>query len=126
MSHTILIVEDNENNRTLLSDLLTYYGYEVSVASDGLEGVELARQLLPDLILMDIQMPGIDGMTAGRILKENTDTNSLKIIALTSFAMQGDKEKFMAAGFNGYLAKPINTRELPAQIQYWLNEGKAS
>lgn len=121
MSHKILIVEDNQNNLTLLRDILTFHGYEVEVACDGREGVNRAREMQPDLILMDIQMPGLDGMTAGGILKGDPATRQLKIIALTSFAMQGDKEKFMAAGFNGYLSKPISTRELPGLVKQWLN-----
>jgi len=120
MSHTILIVEDNENNRTLLRDILIFNGYDISVASDGREGLALARELMPDLILMDIQMPGMDGMTAGAILKGDPATSRLKIIALTSFAMRGDREKFLAAGFDGYLSKPINTRELPDLVKEWL------
>jgi len=122
MPHKILIVEDNENNLRLLRDILTFHGYDVSVATDGLEGVNLARQLMPDLILMDIQMPGLDGMTAGCILKGDPATNRLKIVALTSFAMQGDQEKFLTAGFDGYLAKPISTRELPGLVKRWLGE----
>jgi two-component system cell cycle response regulator DivK len=121
MSHTILIVEDNENNRSLLRDILIFHGYEIAVASDGQEGLALARKLMPDLILMDIQMPGLDGMTAGSILKQDPATNGLKIIALTSFAMRGDREKFLAAGFDDYLSKPINTRELPGLVIRWLN-----
>jgi CheY-like chemotaxis protein len=120
MAHTILIVEDNENNRNLLKDILIFHGYEVTVAFDGQEGVFLARELLPDLVLMDIQMPGMDGMTAGQILKGDPATSGLKIIALTSFAMQGDREKFLAAGFDDYLSKPINTRELSGLVQQWL------
>jgi CheY-like chemotaxis protein len=124
MSHTILIVEDNRNNCTLLRDILSYHGYETAVASDGNEAVALARKLMPDLILMDIQMPNMDGMTAGAILKGDPATSGLKIIALTSFAMRGDKEKFLAAGFDGYLSKPISTRELPGHVKQWLeNEG---
>jgi CheY-like chemotaxis protein len=123
MAHKILIVEDNKNNCSLLSDILTFNGYEIAVASDGKEAVALARELVPDLILMDIQMPGMDGMTAGRILKGDPATAGLKIIALTSFAMRGDQKKFMAAGFDGYLSKPINTRELPDLVKQWL-EGK--
>jgi two-component system cell cycle response regulator DivK len=121
MPQTILIVEDNLNNRSLLKDLLTFYGYEIAVASDGQEGVALARKLMPDLILMDIQMSGMDGKTATEILKNDPATSGLKIIALTSFAMRGDQEKFLAAGFDWYLSKPINTRELPTQIKRWLN-----
>jgi CheY-like chemotaxis protein len=126
MPHKILIVEDNENNRSLLKDILSFHGHEVAMASDGQEAVTLARELMPDLILMDIQMPGLDGMTAGRILKGDPATSGLKIIALTSFAMQGDREKFMAAGFDGYLSKPISTRELPNQVQQWLEEERQS
>jgi len=122
MPQKILIVEDNENNRSLLWDILTFHGYEVSVAADGQEGAALARELMPDLILMDIQMPGMDGMTAGTILKRDPATSRLKIIALTSFAMQGDQEKFLAAGFDGYLSKPISTRDLPGLVKQWLEE----
>lgn len=120
MSHKILIVEDNEKNLTLMMDILIFHGYEVAVARDGQEGVNLARELMPDLILMDIQMPCLGGMAAGRILKADPATSGLKIIALTSFAMQGDREKFMAAGFNGYLAKPFSTREFPGLLKQWL------
>jgi len=122
MPHKILIVEDNENNRSLFRDILTFHGYEVSIAADGREGVALARELKPDLILMDIQMPGMDGMTAGGILKGDPATSNLKIIALTSFAMRGDQEKFLAAGFDGFLSKPISTRELPGLVKQWLEE----
>lgn len=124
MPHKILIVEDNENNRSLFRDILTFQGYEVSVAPDGQEGVALARELMPDLILMDIQMPGMDGMAAGGILKGDPATSGLKIIALTSFAMRGDQEKFLAAGFDGFLSKPISTRELPGLVKRWLEEEK--
>jgi len=122
MPHRILIVEDNENNRSLFRDILTFHGYEVSVAADGQEGVALARELMPDLILMDIQMPGMDGMTAGGILKGDPATSNLKIIALTSFAMRGDQEKFLAAGFDGFLSKPISTREVQGLVKQWLEE----
>ena len=120
MAQKILIVEDNANNRNLLLDVLSFHGYEVSAASDGQEGVNLARKMLPDLVLMDIQMPGMDGMTAGSILKGDPVTRGLKIIALTSFAMRGDLEKFLAAGFDGYLSKPISTRDLPDLVKSWL------
>jgi two-component system, cell cycle response regulator DivK len=125
MPHKILIVEDNENNRSLFRDILMFHGHQVTVASDGAEGVALARELMPDLILMDIQMPGMDGMSAGCILKGDPDTRSLRIIALTSFAMQGDEQKFLAAGFDGYLSKPISTRELPVLVEKWLQEARS-
>ena len=120
MPRKILIVEDNANNRILFRDILTFHGYAVSEAVDGQDGVDQARKIMPDLILMDIQMPGMDGMTAGSILKGDPVTANLKIIALTSFAMQGDREKFLEAGFDGYLSKPISTRELPDQVKRWL------
>jgi two-component system cell cycle response regulator DivK len=116
----ILIADDNDKNRTLFQDILIFHGFEVSVASDGLEAVAQARQLMPDLILMDIQMPGIDGTAACCILKGTPETCEIKIIALTSFAMQGDEERFIAGGFDGYLSKPVNTRELPILIRQWL------
>ncbi len=122
MTHKILIIEDNENNRNLFRDILEFHGHAVTVATDGWEGVTMARALMPDLILMDIQMPGMDGMAASQVLKGDPATNGLKIIALTSFAMQTDQEKFLAAGFDGYLSKPINTRELPGLVQQWLEE----
>jgi two-component system cell cycle response regulator DivK len=121
MSHKILIIEDNENNRCLFRDILIFHGYKVTVASDGQEGVTLARELMPDLILMDIQMPGMDGLTAGGILKGDPATSGLKIVAITSFAMRGDQEKILAAGFDGYLSKPISTRELPGLVKQWLD-----
>ena len=121
MPHKILIVEDNENNRCLFRDILIFHGYKVSVASDGQEGVALARELMPDLILMDIQMPGMDGLTAGGILKGDPATSGLKIVAITSFAMRGDQEKILATGFDGYLSKPISTRELPGLVKQWLD-----
>ena len=125
MPKKILIVEDNENNRSLFRDVLTFHGYEITVAADGQEGVDMARALAPDLILMDIQMPGMDGITAGSILKGDPATSALKIVALTSFAMRGDREKIMAAGFDGYLSKPISTRELPLLVEKWLGEGRS-
>lgn len=120
MAAKILIVEDNANNRSLLRDILTFHDYEVAVAFDGQEGVAKARDIKPDLILMDIQMPGLDGVTACRSLKGDPATSGLKIIALTSFAMHGDQAKFLAAGFDGYLSKPIKTRELPGLVKRWL------
>ena len=124
MPYTILIVEDNTPNRSLLRDILTFHGYVITVASDGQEGVFLARKLMPALILMDIQMPGMDGLTACGILKGDPATSKLKIIALTSFAMEGDRDKFLTNGFDGYLSKPINTRELPGQVKQWLEGGE--
>jgi two-component system cell cycle response regulator DivK len=120
MAGKILIVEDNEDNRVLFVDVLAIHGYDITTANNGQEGVELARQMMPDLILMDIQMPVMDGITAASILKADLATSGLKIIAVTSFAMRGDEEKFLAAGFDDYLCKPLDTRELPVLVKGWL------
>ena len=120
MAHKILIVEDNEDNRELFVDVLAIHGYDITTANNGQEGVALARQMMPDLILMDIQMPVMDGITATGILKADQATSGLNIIALTSFAMRGDEEKFLEVGFNGYLCKPIDTRDLPGLVKRWL------
>ena len=117
MSAKILVVEDNELNRKLIVAVLTYHGYEALEAGDGAEGVRAAVEHTPDLILMDIQMPVMDGMTAVSILKNDPRTMGIKVIALTSFAMKGDRERFMAAGFVDYITKPINTRELPEIVK---------
>jgi two-component system cell cycle response regulator DivK len=116
MRKTILLVEDNEANRTLVRDILTHHGYEVLVAVNGEEGVRLAMELIPDLIIMDIQMPVMNGFTAIAYLKKNPQTHAIKILAITSFAMAGDRERVMASGADGYLSKPINTRELPPLV----------
>lgn len=120
----ILVVEDNPNNRRLLKDLLMYYGYEVLEAADGREGVSMAVEHLPDLILMDLQMPVMDGFQAGNILKNDPKTKHIKIIAITSFAMKGDRDMVMKGGFSDYLSKPIDTRELPNIIKMHLGTGK--
>jgi len=113
----ILVVEDNENNTTLVRDILTLHGHEIIEATNGEEGLKMAREAKPDLILMDIQMPVMDGFTAAKALRADPATKDIKIVGVTSYAMKGDKEKVLAAGFDLYIAKPINTRELPAQIK---------
>jgi two-component system cell cycle response regulator DivK len=116
----ILIVEDNDRNRELVKDILTLRGYEVLEAKDGVEGVAMAGKHRPDLIIMDIQMPVMDGITAAKILKSDPATAAITMIALTSFAMKGDKERFMEAGFDDYIAKPIDTRALPQLVKKYL------
>ena len=120
MAAKILVVEDNELNRKLIVAVLTYHGYETREATDGAEGVKAAAEHMPDLILMDIQMPVMDGMTAAKILRNDPRTKGIRLIALTSFAMIGDRERFMEAGFSDYIAKPINTRELPELVKKYL------
>jgi two-component system cell cycle response regulator DivK len=120
MSAKILVVEDDELNRKLIVAVLTYHGYETLEAGDGAEAVKAAIEHMPDLILIDIQMPVMDGMTAVNILKNDPRTLGIKVIALTGFAMKGDRERFMAAGFVDYIAKPISTRELPELVKRYL------
>lgn len=104
----------------MIRDVLLYYGYEVIEAGDGVEGVRLAKEHLPDLILLDIQMPVMNGFTALNVLREAPETKNIKVIAMTSFAMTGDKERIMAAGFDDYISKPIDTRELPKLVERML------
>ena len=122
MAKKILIVEDNVVNRVLMQDLLTYHGYEILEAGDGAEGIEKARKYKPDLILMDMQMPIMDGIQAVARLKADPKTRDIKIISLTAFAMKGDRERFLRAGCDEYVAKPINTRELPKLVKRLLAE----
>ncbi|MFZ6708447.1 response regulator [Undibacterium sp. TC9W] len=103
----VLIIEDNPVNMKLAAFLLQNAGYEVLQAVDAEAGLQVARIELPDLILMDMQLPGIDGMTATRQLKAAAGTAHIKIVALTAFAMSGDEERFRAAGCDAYMAKPI-------------------
>lgn len=112
----ILIVEDNPANMELAVFLLDKAGHEVMRATDAETGIRLAREQLPELILMDIQLPGMDGLTAARRLKDDDETQGARIIALTAFAMKGDKERLRAAGFDGYIAKPFHHRELTERI----------
>lgn len=125
MGKKILVIEDNDLNRTLLRDVLEYFGYEVTEAANGAEGIDRVRESPPDLILLDIQMPVMNGFTFLGILKEDPALGGTKIIALTSFAMKGDRERVMAAGFDGYLAKPVDTRALPQQVRQWLGDAEA-
>jgi two-component system, cell cycle response regulator DivK len=112
MAKKILIVEDEPRNMKLFRDLLHRNGYETIEANDGEQGVALARTSNPALILMDIMMPKMDGIEAMRILKTDSTTKYIPIIALTSFAMKGDKERALEAGCDGYIAKPIDIHEL--------------
>lgn len=121
MAKRILVVEDNEKNLVLLRDILTYHGYEIMEARDGQSGIKIAKEQKPDLILMDIQMPSMDGFEATKILKNDPETKDIKIIGITSYAMKGDKEKILNSGFDAYVSKPINTRELPKLIQEYLS-----
>ena len=116
----ILIVEDNEKNMKLARDVLQFNGFRTLEATTAELGLSLAAEHQPDLILMDIQLPGMDGVTALKRLRDDPATAEIKIIALTAFAMKDDRERFVSAGFDGYLSKPISIRELPAQIRQHL------
>jgi two-component system cell cycle response regulator DivK len=116
MAKKILIVEDEPRNLKLVRDLLERFKYETIEATDGEQGVQLARAQKPDLILMDIMMPKMDGLEATRIIKEDAVTKHIPIIALTSFAMKGDKERTLEAGCDGYISKPIDIRELMKMV----------
>jgi two-component system cell cycle response regulator DivK len=112
----ILIVEDNPTNMTLAVFLLQSAGHDVLSATDAEAGLALARDARPDLILMDIQLPGMDGLEAISLLRQDAATRAIPVIALTALAMKGDEERIRAAGCNGYIAKPMRYKELLATI----------
>jgi two-component system cell cycle response regulator DivK len=117
MSRTVLLIEDNEQNRYLATFLLEQNGYRVLSASDGPRGVEMARTLRPDLILLDIQLPTMDGYEVARRLRDIPSLRDTPVIAVTSYAMAGDREKCLAAGCSGYIEKPINPETFVAEIE---------
>ena len=116
----ILIVEDNEKNMKLARDVLQFNGFRTLEAVNAEQGLALAAEHRPDLILMDVQLPGMDGVTALKRLRDDPATAEIKIVALTAFAMKDDRERFVGAGFDGYLSKPISIRELPSQVRQYL------
>lgn len=120
----ILYIEDNFQNKRLVRKILNSRGYEVLEAEDGLTGVEMAGKELPDLILMDISLPGIDGVEATQRIKAKDATKAIPIIALTANAMRGDRERFIAAGCDDYLPKPISTADLLNMIKKHLDDQK--
>ena len=113
---TILIVEDNAANMKLAVFLLQNAGYAVLSAPDAETGLTLARDAHPDLILMDIQLPGMDGLAATALLKQDVETRAIPVIALTALAMKGDEARILAAGCSGYIAKPMSYREILATV----------
>jgi CheY-like chemotaxis protein len=121
MPEKILVVEDNEQNRILMRQILTYHGYDVLEAADGLTGLEMARAHTPALILLDIQMPVMNGFAVIRELRNNPELRKIKVIAVTSFAMKGDREKALQAGFDEYVTKPIDTRKFPELVKQVLS-----
>ena len=117
MATRILIVEDNEKNLVLMRDVLRYFGYEVLEARDGLECIAMAVEHRPGLILMDIQMPVMSGVDAMKHLRMRAETREIKILAVTSLAMQGDRERLLGEGFDDYIRKPIDLVELPEIVK---------
>ena len=120
MTKRILVIEDTEDNRQIVRDLLESAGYDLIEALDGIEGVAAAEREQPDLILMDIQLPGIDGYEATRRIRAVPALAAVPIIAVTSYALSGDEAKTRAAGCDGYVAKPFSPRQLLAKIREFL------
>ena len=120
MMPRVLVIEDNDIGRELMTYALQSFGCTTEVAADGAEGIEAARRERPDLILCDVQMPGLDGFDVVRVLKQDPTLRDVPVIAVTALAMAGDRERLLASGFDGYLSKPIEPQQLAAAIQPWL------
>ena len=121
----ILLVEDNPMNRRVAEFILKSQGYTVLEARDGREALDLLKNELPDLILMDLQLPGLDGFAVTRMIKENTATKNIPVVALTAYAMKGDAERAIEAGCDGYITKPIDPDEFPETIAGHLKNKRA-
>lgn len=119
---TLMVVDDNMVNLKLASDLLEIEGFNVLRCSDAESALKVLEDTLPRLILMDIALPGMDGLQLTRLIKENTRTKNIKVVALTAFAMAADKDKVLAAGCDGYITKPIDTRKFKEQIDSYMYE----
>lgn len=121
----ILLVEDSPLNRRLIEAVLKPRGYRVLVAEDGQQGIDIATAEVPDLILMDVQLPGVSGYDATRILKSRPETRHIPIVALTAHAMTDERDRAVAAGCDGYIVKPIDTRAFPDQLREYLPRTEA-
>lgn len=126
MADAILIVDDNVTNLKLAKVLLTAEGYRVRTAADAEQALEVLAGFVPQLILMDIQLPGMDGLELTRRLKSNPTTRDVTVVALTAYAMKGDEEKALAAGCSGYISKPIDTRRFGAEVAGYLRPPAAA
>jgi two-component system cell cycle response regulator DivK len=119
----VLVVEDNERNMKLFRDVLRATGYQTVEATSGEDAIEVATAKRPALVLMDVQLPGIDGLEAMTRLRSNDETSSIPVVALTAQAMSGDRERFLKAGFDGYLSKPVDVGELIRTVHEWCSRG---
>jgi|SRR5579859_6297504 len=124
VGETVLVVEDNEKNLKLVRDLLQLRGYEVLEARTAEQGLRLAAERTPSVVLMDIQLPDLDGGSALTRLRADPATAAIPVVALTAFAMKDDRERFLAAGFDGYLPKPIDIRALSDQVRAFIEVGR--
>ncbi len=120
MKERILVIEDNDLNRELFKAILETGGYQPLLASDAEKGLEIAKKHHPDLILMDIQLPGMDGLTATRLIKNDTELKGIPVIALTAYAMPRDERKALDAGCMGYISKPVRVRDFLKKIAHFL------
>ena len=125
MPQKALVVEDNDRNRRLMRILLKANGYEVIETTTGKEAMDYLETQTPDLILMDIQLPGTDGLTLARKIKDNVRTKDIPIIAVTAYAMRGDRERMLEAGCDGYISKPIDTQKFPLTVADVLQKAQA-
>jgi two-component system, cell cycle response regulator DivK len=120
MTKTVMIVEDNELNMKLFHDLLESRGYDIIQTRNGMEALELARENMPDLILMDIQLPEVSGLVVTKWLKEDEDLAHIPVIAVTAFAMKGDEERILQGGCEGYISKPISVPHFLETIERYI------
>ena len=125
MSDLVLIVEDNEKNMKLARDLLQYHGFATAEATNAEDGIALAKERTPKLVLMDIQLPGMDGVSALEQLRNDPKTSRIPIVAMTASVMKEDRERFDKAGFDGFITKPIDVRAFPQQVRDAVAKGRA-
>ena len=124
MSDLILIIEDNDKNMKLARDLLRYHGFETIEATNAEDGIALAKARVPKLVLMDIQLPGMDGVSALEHLRKDAGTSRIPIVAMTASVMKEDRERFDKAGFDGFITKPIDVRAFPQQVRDAVSRGR--
>ena len=124
MKQLILIVEDNDKNLKLTRDVLRFHGFETIEATNAEDGIALAQERKPDLVLMDIQLPGMDGVSALQKLRQDKATASIPVVALTASVMKEDRERFDKAGFDGFITKPISVKAFPDQVRGYIREPK--